>query len=49
MTWAEFKALVEKMGMKDSDEIQYIDVSWPGIDTFEVTRDEDNTDQVRIA
>ena len=27
MTWGEFKALVEKGGIQDSDEINYIDVS----------------------
>lgn len=40
MTWADFKAAVEAKGVKDSDEIGFIDVSSPGISDIEVNFDE---------
>ena len=30
MTWGEFKEIVEKLGIKDSDRISYIDYSGMG-------------------
>jgi hypothetical protein len=36
MTWAEFKQAVEAQGVEDSDEINYIDISFPS--HIEVTR-----------
>jgi hypothetical protein len=46
MTWEEIKRTVEKQGVKDSDEIAWIDVHPFGTDDVEVKRDEDGTIQI---
>jgi hypothetical protein len=35
MTWQEFKEAIEAAGVKDDDEIWYIDVSFPTKEDFE--------------
>ena len=35
MTWAELKEAIEKAGVKDDDEIWYIDVSFPEQEDFD--------------
>ncbi len=42
MTWGEFKKLVEEAGVKETDTIWYIDISYPGTENHnkpEVHRD----------
>lgn len=45
MTWGEFKDLLEKSGVLDTDEIDYIDVSgstpWDKIEAARYTEPED--------
>jgi len=36
MTWGEFKAWVETHGIKDTDEIEWIDVVWPRPENLEI-------------
>ena len=36
MTWKEFKEEVEKSGVGDNFEVQYIDISWPDYKTIKV-------------
>jgi hypothetical protein len=43
VTWGEFKALVEAQGVKDSDDIFYIDVHAPTADTIDVKRGVDGS------
>ncbi len=39
MTWGEFKKIVEAAGIKDSDDIWYIDVSHPVEERMSVNLD----------
>lgn len=41
MTWAEIKELIEKAGVRDSDEIDKIDISWGSVEHLECRKDED--------
>jgi len=45
MTWGEFKAAVEKQGVKDTDELFYVDLDtfYP---TIKVVRGVDNSVQI---
>lgn len=42
MTWSQFKQWVEERGVLDDDEIDYINVKWPG--PTNVYRDEAATE-----
>lgn len=41
LTWAEFKARVEALGVAESDEIDFIDVSWGEPEAVHCQKDED--------
>ena len=41
LTWKEFKELCEHKGVKDSDELDIIDISWGDVKYFECKKDED--------
>lgn len=41
LTWKEFKELCEQRGVKDSDELDTIDISWGSTDDFECKKDPD--------
>lgn len=38
-TWREIKEAFEKAGVKDEDEIEYIDVCYWGVANFELTEE----------
>ena len=42
MTWGDFKAYLEKNGIKDDDEIWYIDISFPEEKDLTIGRDDDH-------
>lgn len=48
MTWGEFKAFLHSKGVKDEDEIGYIDVSLPGTHHDVEVRLPDEGDRLRV-
>lgn len=41
LTWQEIKALIEQAGVKNSDEIDRIDISWGKLEEFVCNKDDD--------
>lgn len=40
LTWGEVKDMIESAGVRDTDEIDSIDISWGALDQFAATKDE---------
>ena len=41
ITWGELKRIIEKSGIKDSDEIDRLDIAWGNIEDINVSYDDD--------
>lgn len=41
LTWGEIKHLIESAGVKDSDEIDTVSISWGPIKDLEIKKDDD--------